>query len=144
MHPHTILASFADVPADFIKNILMITGATIGIAVGIVALWNGIQKARNQGKSDVPQPLMVAFEKEFTTRDEHRELKGRVTGLEAKIEKVDEDRRASVSRAYKHFESSIEKIRDDVKEDNNGLHRRLDGLAETLATLVGEVKHLTK
>lgn len=125
----------------------------VGACGAFVFLVNGVRQWFAKPVKGIPQPIQVEFQKEFVSVKQHDELKNEVHSnykeLDGRIDKVDADRRESVSRCYKNTERLVGEMRDEIKgtqkdlskqiaDNNTGLNGRINDLLGAVHELSGK------
>ena len=138
------LANLSDVPAPLLQQLVIIAFAGAGFIAAAVSAINGIRRMMGHERPDLPQPVMIAMEEKFVPLGAHQALAGELRDMHNEVRKYEAEGRASVHRAHLHFEAEMKDIKSEMKSYNAGVHTRLDSLAETLAEMRGELKHIGK
>lgn len=125
-----------------------LTPTTIGLVVIALIylsrwLWDYNRSRREDAGQHEPRahpPLHVTF----ASREEHAELKGRVDGIETKIDegfqRLDARRSSSVAGLHDDLEDSITSLRLEVKADIKGVHDRMTDVLGAVRRLEGKLE----
>jgi uncharacterized protein with von Willebrand factor type A (vWA) domain len=122
-------------PAAELASFLACVAFLIGILVGL-------KKLREKTPGDVPQPLKVQEQHEFTPLPLHNRLEERVSTLDERVEKrfAEAAQASSLSRGkiYDLLRAQGEQI-SALKADSASQTRQMHGLANSMEALPGRI-----
>jgi hypothetical protein len=122
----------------------LVTGLiALGTIANFVVIWS--QRNKAQPREISPQPLEVKPSAAYALASElkrvEHDLGGRIASVDADLKSLRGEIVANGETRRQSIEAKVEHVREELREDIQGVHRRVDDVLSAVSELKGEMKH---